>query len=66
VKKIQMAIRITLSLVMVFYIYQDTTFTVGVFALLVLFSLEADVLLRDKQREINDILHNRIKELEQC
>lgn len=65
-KKIRMAIRITLSLVMVFYIYQDTTFTVGIFALIVLFTIEADVLLRAEQVKINDILHNRIKELEKC
>jgi len=65
-KKIQMAIRIILGLVMVFYIYQDTSLVVGIFALLVLFTFEADAILRDKQTEINGVLHNRIKELEKC
>ena len=63
-KKIRMAIRIILGLVMVFYIYQDTTFTVGIFALLVLFSLEAETYINSMQREINETFHNRIKELE--
>jgi len=63
-KKIQMAIRIILGLVMVFFIYRDAGLTVSIFAFLVLFSIEAETLINSMQRDINDIFHNRIKELE--
>ncbi len=63
-KKIQTAIRIILGLVMVFFIYRDAGITLSIFSLLVLFSMEATTLINSMQRDINDIFHNRIKELE--
>lgn len=63
-KNIILAGRILISMSLVYWVYKDVGFVVATFCFLSFLSTEAQVVINSFQRDINEILRNKIERLE--